>query len=252
MTTKDKISKLSAQIKEKEDESSALLAEAYKLRGEREQLVAQLIQDERLLSDTNWELRLDGGSKLYLELREPPGGKMDAIASLSNTDYHSWFDLEDGIRLQFDDSDVSFSFEDSKQLMPFVKKNKMKVTGAGILDRLSKLKREASTLEEVCHTFGITKWMFYLATHDMNRVSDQEKKEFKHWKAWELEELPSHPTKMDAYISSKLQELTDKKLMWFVVMKYVSQNIGSNETIWYILESNGNQHPAITAGKAYP
>ena len=98
-----------------------------------------------------------GGTKYYLELRDPPGGKMDAVTQLSNTDYHSWFDLEDGIRLQFDDNDISFSFEDPKQLMPFVKKNKMKVTGSGILDRLSKLKREASSLEEVCHTFGITK-----------------------------------------------------------------------------------------------
>ena len=94
--------------------------------------------------------------------------------------------------------------------------------------------------------------MFYLATCDPTRVSDHDNKEFKQWKAWELEELPSHPTKKDAYISSKLQELTDKKLMWFVVMKYVSQNIGSNETIWYILEANGIQHPAITADKAYP
>jgi len=94
--------------------------------------------------------------------------------------------------------------------------------------------------------------MFYLATCDPTRVSDQDGKEFKHWKAWEIEELPSHPTKMESYISSKLPELTDKKLMWFVVMKYVSQNIGSNETTLYILESNGNPHPAVTAGKACP
>jgi hypothetical protein len=94
--------------------------------------------------------------------------------------------------------------------------------------------------------------IFYLATCDTARVSDQDNKEFKQWKAWELEKLPSHPTKMDAYISGRLQELTDKKLMWFVVMQYVNQNIGSNDTVWYILETNGIQHPAITADKAYP
>lgn len=157
MSLKNEIKELTAQIIEKEDASAVLTGEAYALRGERELLVGQLIQNEKLLADTNWELRLDGGSKLYLEYRDPPGGNMDLIAQLSKTDYHSWFDLEDGIRLQFDDNDISVSFDEPKQLMPFVKKNKMLVTGTGILDRLAKLKRESSTLEEICHTFGITK-----------------------------------------------------------------------------------------------
>jgi hypothetical protein len=157
MSVKNQIEKLTVQIKEKEYASNDLTMEAFKLRGERELLVAKMIQNDQLMADTNWELRLDGGSTLYLEYRDPPGGKMDVVASFANSDYHSWFDLEDGIRLQFDDNDLSISFKEPKQLMPFVKKNKMKVTGSGILDRLAKLKREASVLEEVCHNFGIIK-----------------------------------------------------------------------------------------------
>jgi hypothetical protein len=156
MTAKARIQELTNQIKTLEDQAADLHTDAFNLRTEREQLIAQMILDEKLLSESNWEIRLDGGTSVYLEFKDgDAGGPMDTITELARTDYHSWFELADGIRLQFDDNDITLTFKESKQLMPFVKKNKLKVTGTGIIDRLAKLKREAAALEDICHTFNI-------------------------------------------------------------------------------------------------
>jgi len=161
MSLQDKITELTAQIKEKEDAENRLITEACILREERDILVGQLIQNENILADTNWEFKLSNGTRFYLESRDSFSGKIGPIVKLF-TCYNSQFDrfdLEGGIRLQFDSLNdyISISFEEPKQLMPFVKRNKMLITGTGIIDRLAKLKREVSSLEEVCHTFEITK-----------------------------------------------------------------------------------------------
>lgn len=155
-TPRERIDALGKQIKELEDKAADLQASAFKLRTEREELIAEMILSEGLLSETDWSIRLNGETNPYLEysgdLNLP---NIDELLKVARADWHCWFELTDGVRLQFDDNDISLTFQEPKQLMPFVKKNKLKVSGTGITDKLAKLKREVSALEDVCHTFKL-------------------------------------------------------------------------------------------------
>ena len=155
-TPRERIELLGKQIKTLEDQSAELQASAFKLRTEREELIADMILDEGLLSETDWSIRLNGETNPYLEYSgnlDLPN--IDELVKLARADWHCWFELTDGVRLQFDDNDISLTFQEAKQLMPFVKKNKLKISGTGIADKLAKLKREVSALEDVCHSFNL-------------------------------------------------------------------------------------------------
>ncbi len=156
MNLKEQIEELTLKIKELEDQSAALQVDAFTLRQRREEVIGQMILEEKLLADTNWDLALDS-SGVSLSYRESEIDSMEFIKELARTDYHSWFEIADGIQLKFDDNDISMSFKETKQLMPFVKKNGLKIVGTGITDRLNKLKRDVVALETVVHQFNLDK-----------------------------------------------------------------------------------------------
>lgn len=148
------IAEMTKSIQKIEEEASELSMKAFDLRQKREELIAQMILDERLLSDTDWDLSLDGqGAHLSYKANSP--NDMKVIKELARTDYHSWFEISDGIQLRFDDNDISLSFKESKQVMPFAKRNGLRINGTGLKDKLSKLKRDVAALETICHQFGL-------------------------------------------------------------------------------------------------
>lgn len=149
------IAEMTGQIKELEDESANLTVKAFDIRQKREELIAQMMVDEKLFSDSDWDLSLDGGSGATLSYKDSSPNNMEFIKELARTDYHSWFEISDGIQLRFDDNDISISFKESKQVMPFAKKNGMRINGTGLKDKLSKLKRDVAALETICHQFGL-------------------------------------------------------------------------------------------------
>ena len=156
MKTKEYIDDLTAQVKLLDEQSAELQMQAFSLRSKREELIAQMILEDEVLSGTDWELLLSVDSSPYLEYTGPVDvDPMQEFIKLAKTDWHCWFELSDGIRLQFDDGDVSLTFKEPRQLMPFVKKHKLIITGTGISDKLAKLKREVATLEDVCHQFNL-------------------------------------------------------------------------------------------------
>jgi len=157
MNFRKQIESLSTKIKELEDQSANLQVDAFSLRQERENLIAQMLLEEKLLADTSWDLSLDGGAGATLNYKETDSSAIDFIRELAKTDYHSWFEISDGIRITFDDNDISITFKEAKQVMPFVKKNGLKIFGTGITDRLNKLKRDAAALEVIVHQFNLDK-----------------------------------------------------------------------------------------------
>jgi hypothetical protein len=155
---KELIAAHSVEIKNLEDEAASLQVTSFSLRQKREELIAQMILEEKLLSDTDWDLSVGGGSgDAVLSYKETSPNTLEFIKELARTDYHSWFEIQDGIQLRFDDSDISLSFKESKQLMPFAKRNGLRISGAGIKDRLAKLKRDVVALETICHQFNLDK-----------------------------------------------------------------------------------------------
>ena len=157
MNFKKQIAELTNKIKDLEDKSANLQVESFALRQKREELIATMIVEEKLMADTEWDLTLDGNAGANLSYKETDSVSMEFIKELARTDYHSWFEITDGIQLRFDDNDISISFKETKQVMPFVKKNGLKISGTGITDRLSKLKRDAAALETICHQFNLDK-----------------------------------------------------------------------------------------------
>jgi hypothetical protein len=158
MSLKEHISELSDKIKELEDKAADLQVTSFGLRQKREELIAQMILEEKLLSDTDWDLSVGGSAgDAVLSYKDTSPNTMEFIKELARTDYHSWFEIADGIQLRFDDSDISLSFKESKQLMPFAKRNGLRISGAGIKDRLAKLKRDVVALETICHQFNLDK-----------------------------------------------------------------------------------------------
>lgn len=157
MTYKKQIAELSTKIKDLEDQSANLQVESFALRQKREELIATMIVEDKLMRDTEWDLTLDGSSGAHLSYKESQTNSMEFIKELARTDYHSWFEITDGIQLRFDDNDISISFKETKQVMPFVKKNGLIISGSGITDRLAKLKRDAAALETIVHQFNLDK-----------------------------------------------------------------------------------------------
>lgn len=157
MTFRKQIEELTDKIKSLEDQSANLQAEAFGLRQDREELIAQMILEEKLLANTEWDISLDGSSGAELSYKENGSTAMEFLKELARTDYHSWFEISDGIQVKFDDNDISITFKETKQVMPFVKKNGLKISGSGITDRLNKLKRDAVALETIVHQFNLDK-----------------------------------------------------------------------------------------------
>lgn len=157
MNYKSQIEKLSSQIKDLEDRSANLQVESFDLRQKREELIARMIVEERLMVDTEWELTMDHNSTASLSLKKDDKGSMNYITELARTDYHSWFEIMDGVSLRFDDSEISISFKDSKLVIPFAKKNGLKISGNNLTSKLAQLKRDVAALEVICHQFSLDK-----------------------------------------------------------------------------------------------
>jgi hypothetical protein len=155
MSVREKIASLTTEISALEDRAANLQVDAWALRQERDELIAQLILDEKMLAGTTWELAL--GDITNLSYSETVPGELDTIKSLIRTDWHSSFELEEGIELHFDDSEVSLIFKDPKQVLSFLRKNKLIIGGNKVADRLNHLKREVEALEIVSHQFNLLK-----------------------------------------------------------------------------------------------
>lgn len=159
MDSKDKITKITEEINSLEEEAGDLQNKAFNLREERERLIASTILEDNLLKDSIWELYLPSNTNPVLNYTGPLTGDkvtdgMNFLRSIARGDYHYSIELADGIRLRFDDDDISISFNESKQVLPFIKKNYLKVNGQGIKDNLAKLKRDVEALEIIVHQFG--------------------------------------------------------------------------------------------------
>lgn len=151
-----KLKKLDSEIKTLEDTAIDLQTKAFDLRQEQEYLISKMILQDKLLADSDWELFLDVNNIVSLKYlpQIPITASMEFVISLTKTDYHSWFELEEGVQLQFDDSEITLTFKDNKQAVSFIKKNKLNVSGTGIIDRLTRLKRDVAALEAIYHQFN--------------------------------------------------------------------------------------------------
>lgn len=155
MTNRSKLDKLNNSIQKLNQTINDSTDELYKFQNECGELLIQIVEDEKLLKDSLWDIEYFS-EHIYLVYS---GIKNDSFLGPINTlcsgSGHSWLDIEPGIQLRFDEDEVSLHFDEVKSILPFAKKHKMKITGSNLSDKLQKLKRESSALEQLIHQFAI-------------------------------------------------------------------------------------------------
>jgi hypothetical protein len=152
----DEIEDLGKRIDEMDERSSELGHQAWEMRRRREELIAQLILEEDLLSGSTWDVELgnyaaSSGTYLNYTGRLQDGSTMKKVVDLARDDYHSTFDLTEGVTVRFDDNDITLTFKEGRMILPFVQKYGLVINGTSIQDKLAKLKRDVAALELVCH-----------------------------------------------------------------------------------------------------
>jgi hypothetical protein len=153
--TRQKMAELSLQIKNSEDECSKVESTISSLRRQYDSLVGQTVEEEEMLAGTDWEIKLNGKDTPYLlYINNQNNSIVSSIEKLIGTDNLVWFELGDGIIISFD-AETTLSFTEAKQIISCAKKYKFNIIGTGITDRLARLKRETSALEEICHKFKL-------------------------------------------------------------------------------------------------
>ena len=158
MTLKSDIDVYSQEIKEMEDKCQEIQIEISDLRERREKLIIKMIIQDKLFEDTSWEIvTYIGGIRLDLikSYNSSVFDVFEPIHSIFFKDMDVWIDMADGISLRFEAGDTSLVFKEPKQVMPFIKKHKIKLNGGTIVDRLAKMKRDTAALESIVHTFNL-------------------------------------------------------------------------------------------------
>lgn len=157
MSLKPEIEEMGSIIKKLEDEAARFHAEAYDLRTKRAGMIARMLVDEKMMEGTEWELTIDHNSVAHLSLKKDEEGRMDYVEKVTRDGWHSSFEIESGITLQFDDNEIAIDFQNAKMMIPFAKKNGLKISGNTLTNKLTQLKRDVAALEIVCHQFNLDK-----------------------------------------------------------------------------------------------
>lgn len=149
MTNEERIEQLRQEIVELWQQSDLCHDKAKILCDERERLIVDVIEADHLLADTSWTIKQKGKSFSleYNGLDE----EIQPILDLARPDISPWIEFDPGIELTIDGGNISMYFEHCKQLVPFAKKHKMKLSGKGLTDNLADLKRQVSALEDAIH-----------------------------------------------------------------------------------------------------
>ena len=144
------------KVKELNELQESIHEQQRELSVARHNVVRRIVMEENLLRDTEWEIESTPHSHLYISYTGTRDDKlMKPINDLCAYDWHDEFDLGNGIKICFNDSDVMISYENTKDLMLFVQKQKLKINGTNVSDNIKSLKRKVAALELIAHQFNI-------------------------------------------------------------------------------------------------
>jgi hypothetical protein len=154
-TKRQQIEELKESISNIDLKACELQDEAAHLREKRDTIVSEVILEEELLANTNWEIRTFDNDVYLQFVGKLKDERFASVIDVVWNGWHSWFNLEPEVQIRFDDAIVTLNFDDPKLVIPFVKKHKLKVTGQTLVDRMRELKRELSALEAINHQFNL-------------------------------------------------------------------------------------------------
>lgn len=154
MQTLEEIESLKLKIEKTEEEVQTIYSKQFEIRNRFFDLSVKYVLEERLLSKCKWhgvlrEHTKDTGLTLIGDTAELNEATRDL---LFRGHYHDSLELRPGIKLYFDDGDVTITFMDEKQVKPFLTEQNIKVDCNNFIKLKAKLEKELQIVNEVIMT----------------------------------------------------------------------------------------------------
>lgn len=142
-------------LKEKQKEVDVLYEEAGKamsnLYAEHAVLGRQIIDEESLLGKCSWFATIEH-HRLVLQSHTSELDKL--VMETLCSGYHSSFQLADGIVMTFDDGHVELQFDNSEDMLPFIKKNSLPIDTSSLKKQVASRRKTLEDAERLVAHFS--------------------------------------------------------------------------------------------------
>lgn len=152
---RDKLAALDKEIFDIDEKQSELSLQEHGLRESRSLLIKEILIEEKPFEGSKWELFVGSSATLFFQYIE---GNDEKVKNLHNLCFHSWhdsFELQDGVSLHFDDGIYSLHANDPGQLKGFIKDNNFTIIANDVEDKVKRLTRQLTSIQEICHQFNL-------------------------------------------------------------------------------------------------
>ena len=148
MSAREELEQTLETITSAEDKLSAIQTKLDPLLKKRDELIWEVLMEEKLLHGLNWFLLDHQTLECVIRDNKP-------IKELFSYYYIPNLSPFTGIQTSISDDVFTFYFDDPKLMPSLVKKLEMKIDAAEITNRLHQRRREVESLEMLCHTLDI-------------------------------------------------------------------------------------------------
>lgn len=156
ISNREKLAAIDAEFIAIEEKHSVIYEQENKLRESRILLVKDILAEEKPFEGTTWELCLGHmNSSIYFQYVEGNKDKIEGLQKLCFQSWHDSFSLQDSLILRFDDGDFSLYADEPRQLTMFAQKQNFIIIATNIEDKVRRLSRQLTSLQEICHQFNL-------------------------------------------------------------------------------------------------
>lgn len=152
---RDKLASLDLELEELGEKQDALSTKNYELNVSREAILKEIFAEEKPFDGTTWEFFVDISSSMFLQYVEGNTEQVEDLHKLCIESWHDSFKIEEGVTLHFDDGVYSLHASDPGQLRNFAQKQNLKIVAKDIDDKIKRLSRQLTNLQEICHQFNL-------------------------------------------------------------------------------------------------
>jgi hypothetical protein len=152
---RDRLVILDKEILDLDEKQSELSLQERGLQESRSLLIKEILNEEKPFEGTKWELFLGANNTLFFQYVEGNEEKVEDLYKLCFHSWHSAYEVQDGITLHFDDGVYSLHSSDPGQLKSFIKANNFIITANDISDKVKRLTRQLTSIQEICHLFNL-------------------------------------------------------------------------------------------------
>lgn len=128
----------------------------YPLYDAKEKIISLVIQEEKLLKNSKWEIKFGYTNKMYLEyLGKLSDDKIIEVRNLCASSFHCRFELETDVSLEFNDNVLSLYFDDSIKITDVIKRYELLIDFSDLAKRMQQFNNELESLKNISSELGI-------------------------------------------------------------------------------------------------